>query len=107
MGRGSRYARACGHGGQPQSPVDFAPVADGEQVDRVLCVIERVDDSVVSYAKAIATATGHAVVGKGGQAATHVVDFGLDPVSNRLRQFQEDIVKGRVVNLQGAAHVRA
>jgi hypothetical protein len=41
------------------------------------------------------------------RSPTHVVDFGLDPVSNRLGQFQEDIVKGRVVNLQGAAHVRA
>ena len=94
-----------GHG-QPLLPVDFAPVADGEQVDRVLCGIEGVDDPVVSYAKAIAAATGHPVVGKGGQPAAHVVDFGLDPVTNRLGQFQEDIVKRRVVNLQGAAHAR-
>jgi hypothetical protein len=71
-----------------------------------LCGIEGVDNPVVSYAKAIAAATGHPVVGKGGQPAAHVVDFGLDPVTNRLGQFQEDIVKRRVVNLQGAAHAR-
>ena len=99
------FREDVGHG-QPPLPVDFAPVADREQMDHVLRGIEGVDDPVIADAQAKTAAAGHAVVGKGGQPAAHVVDFGLDPVTNRIGQFQEDIIKRRVVDLQGAAHTR-
>ena len=72
VGRGFRYAWERWHGGQPPLPVDFAPVADREQMDHVLRGIEGVDDPVVADAQAKTAAAGHAVVGKSGQPAAHV-----------------------------------
>lgn len=87
-----------------ESAVDLAAVADCEEVEFVFRGIEGIDNPVIAYAEAVAITTSHAVVGIAAEPQAHVIDRSFDPAPNIGGKSQEDFIKRRVVNLQGAAH---
>ena len=55
--------------------VHFAPVAEGDERQLVLCDVEIVNDSIVAHAKPEFVSPGHSIMRKGFEAVPHVVDF--------------------------------
>ena len=59
-------------------PINFAPVAKRDEGYFVLCDVEAVNDPVVANAEPELGPSGHSVMRKGVETASHIVDFSHD-----------------------------
>lgn len=84
--------------------VHLAPMADGQQVDRVLCRVERVDDAVVADTETVSVAAGQTIMWVAAETETHLVNHGFNAMTERGRQLQKDGVERRVVDLERRSH---
>ena len=56
-------------------PVDFPPIAHGQQVDHVPLRVEGVDDSIITHAQPKTSMPLQAVMRKGFQPESHVINL--------------------------------
>ena len=95
----------CGRaGGRSIVPVDFPPVAHGQQVDHVPLRVEGVDDSIIPHAQPKTIMPLQAVMRKGFEPESQVINLRFEARPDLGREFEEGRVETGVVDLQRRAH---
>ena len=82
--------------------VDFATVADAEEMNRVLGNIDDVNYSVVAYSQTAPVRAFQPVMGEFCETSPHFVDVRLDSFLMLGREFLKHGIEAGVVNLEGA-----
>src|SRR5258707_311497 len=89
---------------QSEIAVDFAPMADCQEGNRILNCVEGIDNPMVVDAEPVAVAASEMMVGKCAEPQSHFVDFGFDARAGAGRELEEGGIKPRVKNLERRAH---
>jgi len=84
--------------------VNFLSVSDAEQVDDVSFRVEGVDDSIIAHSQPETVVSFQAMMRKGFEPQSHLVNLRFDARANFRREFEESGIEDGVTNLQRRAH---